>query len=340
MKLSVVIITKNEAPRLKLCLASVIESLARIRSDSSSIVVVDDCSDDETQAVLADCAREVNVTAIRHSESRGRSASRNGGVAAAEGDIILFLDGDTLISPETCALHLQAHQASASPIIARGIAHHVRQTRFLRDPQTGEPFPLYKDRPVQQSELVTEAEVRSRFDTLVARTSLGIYPGIGPRSLAELELAALRDRSIDHSLWMAMIAHNVSLSRAAFLECGGFVEELSMNEHRELALSLSERKGIRVRLVENALSVHLCHAVQWRDPLASIRSWEALFLERHPTPEAKLLTFFWLSLAPDSNLPEELAITSLPELIRRAAGNISAYDYFRATSPIFRGGGA
>ena len=272
MKLSVVIITKNEGPRLRLCLASVAESLARISDVPSNVVVVDDGSSDETNRVIGDLSRKILLTHIRHEVSKGRSASRNAGAAAAAGDIILFLDGDTLIAPETCALHLRAHRDSPSPVIARGIAHHIRQTRFLRDPQTGEPFAGYADRTVEKKDLVTEAAVRNDFNGLLTRGALGIYPGIGPRTLAELEIAALRDTSLQHSLWMAMIAHNFSLSKSMFTECGGFQQELDMNEHRELALSLCEHKGVRVRLVEDAYSIHLCHSVQWRDPLQSLQS--------------------------------------------------------------------
>lgn len=186
MELSVVIITKNEAPRLRLCLASVAENLKRIGQHRSNIVVVDDGSEDETSTVIADFTREVALTSIRHDTSRGRSASRNAGAAAATGKFVMFLDGDTLIAPDTCSLHLKAHQTSPSPCIARGIAHHMRQTRFLRDPSTGEPFAGYEDRLVEKTELVTEAEVRHNFKHFLARASLGIYPGTGPRLLAEL----------------------------------------------------------------------------------------------------------------------------------------------------------
>ena len=337
MKLSVVIITKNEAPRLRLCLASVAESFLQLGEYRSNVVVVDDGSCDETPACIAEFAQELPLTRVRHDVTQGRSASRNAGAASADGDIILFLDGDTLIAPQTTLLHLRTHRESLVPVIARGIAHHMRQTRFLRDPETGEPFPFYSDRPIEKRELVTKAEILAGFDSLLARTALGIYPGMGPRALAELEISALRESTIEHSLWMTMIAHNFSVSKSLFQQCGGFLAALDMNEHRELALSLSENSTVRVRLVENAFSIHLCHTAQWRDPLQTMRSWEPIFLARHPTPEAKLLPFFWLSLAPNSEIPGELLIPTIPELIRRARGDISPYERFRDSSRIFAG---
>jgi hypothetical protein len=160
---------------------------------------------------------------------------------------------------------------------------------------------------------------------------------MGPRALAELEISALRDSAIEHSLWMTMIAHNFSVSKSLFQQCGGFLAALDMNEHRELALSLSENNNVRVRLVENAFSIHLCHSAQWRDPLQTMQSWEPIFLARHPTAEAKLLPFFWLSLAPNSGIPVELRIPTIPELIRRSRGDISPYVHFRRSSSIFAG---
>lgn len=336
MRLSVVIITRNEAPRLRLCLASIQEGLARMGAGAAEVIVVDDGSLDETSEVLKRFTQTLPLTVVHHSRSLGRSCSRNAGAQEARGEIILFLDGDTLVSPQCLERHAALNGEGHA--IARGAVYHLRQARFLRDPERGELFSEHASRPVESHEFIREEDVRQRFAELHGRSVLGIYPGSVPRRLAELELAALNDPSLQHSLWMAVSAHNFSLSRESFLAVGGFCETLEMNEHRDLALTLFEKMNIPVRLIEGAESYHICHSTKWRDPLQILEQWEPVFKERHSTPEARLLPFFWMSLQDSSPLPEELAIRSIPELIAKAQGDISSFEKFRQLSPLFGGG--
>lgn len=336
MRLSVIIITRNEAPRLRLCLASVHEALKRVESGAAEVIVVDDGSVDETSKVLQRFVEVIPLTVVHHSQSVGRSRARNAGARKARGEILLFLDGDTLVAPRCLETHLTLN--GEGHMIARGEVYHLRQARFLRDPERGELFPEHAVRPVEPHELIREEVVRHDFSTLHTKAVLGIYPGSVPRRLAELELDALRDPSLKHSLWMVVSAHNFSLSRASFLSVGGFWEGLEMNEHRELALSLFEKMNLPVRLIEDASSYHLCHSTTWRDPLAVLAEWEPVFKQRHVNSEVTLLPFFWMSLQEPSPLPEEFAIRSIPELIAKAQGDISPFERFRQLSPLFGGG--
>lgn len=247
----------------------------------------------------------------------------------------MFLDGDTIVSPLCFARHVQAHDQSDPSCIFRGEVLHFRQTRFLSDPQTGEPYPEYCDRPSSNDERITEIDIQTRFEEISRRATPGIYPGLVPRSLAELGLSALRNKQLDHPLWMTVTAHNFSVARSLFDNVGGFDERLDMNEHRDLALTLRERHGVVVRLVEGAPSYHLCHGSRWRDPVEILQQWEPLFLQKHDTKEARLLSFFWLSLAQSDQLPEPLRIRSVEDLIERARSDITAFEDFRRTSPLF-----
>jgi hypothetical protein len=134
---------------------------------------------------------------------------------------------------------------------------------------------------------------------------------------------------------MAASAHNISLRREPFISVGGFNETMALNEHRELALRLETRCGLSVRLLEECRSYHLCHSTAWRDPLVSLDSWEPFLLASYPRNDVKLLSFFWLSLADSSGLPEELRLGTLEELIERSNGDSARYDEFRRISPLF-----
>jgi glycosyltransferase involved in cell wall biosynthesis len=319
MTLSVVIRSRDEADRLRLVLAS----LTR-QKGLGEVVVVDDGSTDHTPAVIEDAARELPLVPLRHRTAHGRSAASNAGAAAAKGDVLLFLDGDTLAGPGLVERHLAAQAAQPGGLVGRGDTFHLRCTRFLRDPETGSAKDGEAARlaGVPAAELermrVTRRQVLDDFAAIAARAEPGIYPGAGPRLLHQLETDALRSRRGESVLWAAASGANLSVAREAFLAAGGFDERLNINEHRELALRLCDA-GLRMRLIEGGASYHLTHRTGWRDPLTET-GWEAPFYARHPVMAVKLLAVFWASLAPRSPVPPEARIGSLAELEAAARG--------------------
>lgn len=317
MRASVIIRSKDEAARLRLTLAS----LGR-QTEPAEVVVVNDGSTDDTEAVISEAAQHMQIVGVRHAEPRGRSGAANAGAERASGDILLFLDGDTLAAPDLVARHLAVHRA-APGVVARGDTRHLRCTRFFADPETGSPRPGEEARVerLSQAELgrmrVTRADVLGDFQSIDARSQPGIYPGAGPRLIYELEMDALRHHPDCSVLWAAAAGANQSVPAEAFRKAGGFDVDLTINEHRELALRLC-RAGHRMVPAEDARSYHLTHRVGWRDPLLDA-DWERRFYARHPLPEVALLRVLWGSLADPCPLPPSAQIRSLPELSRAAA---------------------
>jgi hypothetical protein len=172
---------------------------------------------------------------------------------------------------------------------------------------------------------VTRADVLGDFQSIDARSQPGIYPGAGPRMINELEMEALRQHPGCSVLWAAAAGANQSVSAEGFRRVGGFECDLTINEHRELALRLC-RDGYRMAATDGGRSYHLTHRVGWRDPLDDA-DWERLFFARHPIPEVALLRVLWGSLADPCLLPPAARITSLPDLeraTRACAGAIGA----------------
>jgi GT2 family glycosyltransferase len=318
MRLSLVIRSKDEADRLRLTLAS-LETQAGL----DEVVVVDDGSRDHTAAVLDEAAARLPLVRVRHEMARGRSAASNAGAAAAGGEVLLFLDGDTLAGPDLIARHKAFHQVGGARI-GRGETWHLRQTRWLLDPEAGTPMPEHAERitrlPAAEREAmrVTRAQVLGDFAAVAARAEAGVYPGAGPRRLQEIELASLREHPDCPVNWAAACGSNLSVRREAFLAAGGFNAAIDINEHRELALRLCQA-GARIGAAEGARTYHLTHRSGWRDPLKEA-GWEAAFHAAHPIPEVALLAVFWASLAPGGGVPEAARITSLPELATAARG--------------------
>jgi hypothetical protein len=88
---SVVIPTRNRAERVVNALASV----ARQTWTTWEAIVVDDGSNDDTPAVLAEAAeRDRRIRVVRHDGGRGSSVARNSGIALANGEMLAFLDDD------------------------------------------------------------------------------------------------------------------------------------------------------------------------------------------------------------------------------------------------------
>ena len=88
-KVTVVIATYNRVNLLPRAVESV---LAQTFTDYE-IVIVDDCSSDNTQEVIAGFD-DPRIRAFRHGRNRGQSAAQNTGISNAKGQYIAFLDDD------------------------------------------------------------------------------------------------------------------------------------------------------------------------------------------------------------------------------------------------------
>lgn len=86
---SVVIPTYNRAEFLP----RAVESVLRQTVDDFELIVVDDASTDDTEAVV-ERFDDPRVEYVRHGTNRGGSAARNTGIERSSGEYIAFLDSD------------------------------------------------------------------------------------------------------------------------------------------------------------------------------------------------------------------------------------------------------
>ncbi len=92
--ISVIIPFYNSEATLPLCLAH----LTRSGYLSYEILAVDDCSCDNSREVAQACPR---VRLIRQPRNSGAASARNRGAEEARGDILLFMDSDILVEPDS-----------------------------------------------------------------------------------------------------------------------------------------------------------------------------------------------------------------------------------------------
>jgi glycosyltransferase involved in cell wall biosynthesis len=140
MKLSIIVPVYNVAPYLRKC----VDSLLTQDITDYEIILVDDGSTDNSGAIadelvdafrLSPLASRLEMRVI-HQLNAGLSAARNAGIAAAQGDYILFVDSDDYLQPNTLAILLE--QAERDNL-------DVLRFRYQNVKESGEAFAPYKD---------------------------------------------------------------------------------------------------------------------------------------------------------------------------------------------------
>ncbi|MFC6165475.1 glycosyltransferase family 2 protein [Lactiplantibacillus dongliensis] len=106
---SVVVPAYNQHKFINSCLTS----LRQQTITDFEVIVVDDCSTDDTAAQIATLIKDDDrFHVITHTHNRGVSAARNSGMAAATGQYLCFVDGDDWVEPNFLEYFLQAYQAA------------------------------------------------------------------------------------------------------------------------------------------------------------------------------------------------------------------------------------
>jgi glycosyltransferase involved in cell wall biosynthesis len=105
--ISFVVPAHNEAELLGRTLAALTES-AHAAGEPWDVIVVNDGSTDRTAEIgAAHGARVINVN------HRRIAATRNAGARAAAGDVLIFVDADTVVNPQTIQAALRALRSGA-----------------------------------------------------------------------------------------------------------------------------------------------------------------------------------------------------------------------------------
>ena len=123
-RISVIIPTYNRAEMVARCVRSVLAT----DYPALEVIVVDDCSPDDTRARLAaDFGADPRVKYFRNDRNSFQAVSRNRGAKAATGEYLCFLDDDNIVRPdifsELMAVYAKAPQAG----LVAPLAVHRRQ---------------------------------------------------------------------------------------------------------------------------------------------------------------------------------------------------------------------
>lgn len=111
-KVSFIVMTHNFTNYVGDCL----ESIKNQTYKNIEIIVVDDCSKDNTAEKINDFKKKnknLAVTFIQNESNKGQLASFLTGLKKSKGQFICAIDGDDILFPEYCAMHIETHMKTS-----------------------------------------------------------------------------------------------------------------------------------------------------------------------------------------------------------------------------------
>lgn len=134
------------------------------RPEQIQLIVVDDCSTDDTQAVVEAAALPDNITLTYHrmAQNGGPAPARNKGLTLAENDLVLFLDADDILAPsffdymrlapfgeDVDFVMFKYHLSPSAETPLTYVMHKIDRAFFSARPTSDFPMPIFRfeDRP-------------------------------------------------------------------------------------------------------------------------------------------------------------------------------------------------
>ena len=111
-RLSVIVPNRNGEKTIGLCL----EALFNSDHDSFEVIVVDDCSTDNSVALI----EQFPCTLVGLTEHAGAAEARNRGARQSTGALLFFIDADCLVQKETLAIAEQAAKQQGKDVVIGG----------------------------------------------------------------------------------------------------------------------------------------------------------------------------------------------------------------------------
>jgi glycosyltransferase involved in cell wall biosynthesis len=136
LKISVVIGTLNQAPKLK----KVLDAFQTQTLDPSDyeVIVVDSTSTDDTPQLLENYTPNYPFK-YKIQENQGKAAARNRGIEMASSPIIFITDADMIADPNLLKAHVEAHTHYPSPACFEGLAYNMQAEEWPPNPHTLSP---------------------------------------------------------------------------------------------------------------------------------------------------------------------------------------------------------
>lgn len=256
---SIVITTYNRAQLLP----RAIESAQKAGSDLE-VIVVDDCSTDDTAEV---CAMLSGIRYVRLSTNHGLAHSRNVGIAESSSEFIAFLDDDDLRLPGSLDAQLRVLTADPNAAFCYGQALIADARRQL---PTGEIYPITCAQgdifwDLLQDNFIPMPSVLSRKSSLLQQggfnTDLNLIEDwdMWLRLSEHFLIAAVEEPVAIHRKAIAesnqMCSDSAQLCKQAML-----VQQMALNRPRAQAASGVKRRYVRGKFRDRAYEILMTEA--------------------------------------------------------------------------------
>jgi polyisoprenyl-phosphate glycosyltransferase len=129
-KVSVIVPVYNEEEAIAADLEVIIETMAASRWDHE-IIVVNDASTDKTAEIVRGF-EDRGVKLLEHRENRGGGFSRNTGIKAATGDVVMVTDGDGTYPNQDMPRLLEVMEAEDLDMVVGARTKEAGTMKFLR----------------------------------------------------------------------------------------------------------------------------------------------------------------------------------------------------------------
>jgi glycosyltransferase involved in cell wall biosynthesis len=262
---SVVVPTYNRAALLRRTLDSLVaQDLPR---PDFEVLVVDDGSSDETAELVAGYTDRLDLHYFFQPDQGWRVArARNLGIAAATGEVCVFIDSGVLLSSGCLRAHLASHRQATGPVAVCGYVYGYGWAEA--EQMTGS---LDFDDPDASIELLR---------------ATGRWPDIRESLYARRadDLAGLP------APWILFWTCNVSVPTERLRAVGGFDENFRSwgGEDIDLGYRL-HLDGLRFLLNRSASSLHYPHGATPADRIGQARDNHRYMVGKYGTPVARLL---------------------------------------------------
>ena len=171
--ISVIIPTYNRATMVCDCVASVLAT----NYPDLEVIVVDDCSPDDTSTRLAErFGADPRVKLIRNERNSFQAVSRNNGARLAKGEYLFFLDDDNLVHPEIFTELLAAFDAQPNAGLVAPLAIHMRRGKTGVVWSLGSDFNRWTSQPKDTHPNLPLADLNSTVPSVSSRTGVVTAP--------------------------------------------------------------------------------------------------------------------------------------------------------------------
>ncbi|WP_340023590.1 glycosyltransferase [Paenibacillus sp. FSL K6-1096] len=293
MKISILVLAYNIKNLVTECLLS-LNRQVQVPEGCFEVIFVDDGSDDGTKERITALNLDYPLNYIYKTPdaAKCRSAARNLGVSHADGDILLFLDGDQVVERDFIYQHWKVHQLCDEPLVVMGLRDFLAEENRI-------PFSQVEDG--NRSSLILER--RDPRLPIIRRFS---------ENAGNIE-----------NIWALLYSCNFSVPRSSYTEAGGFDEDFIEwgLEDCELGYRLYQQ-GAKFVLNTKCIVLHQYHPTTYdaKKYLGWFTNLE-LFKQKHPTLEVELQSILgdWFDPArrkpwKDAFIRYELAVRSVKGL--------------------------